>query len=55
MSTPHVPKTALDAAIVGIALLADSRLEADIARYSGEAELIVLPAPNIGWRATDLL
>ena len=37
---------ALSAAIDGIALLVGSRLEADIARYAGEAELIVLPAPN---------
>jgi NTE family protein len=39
-------KTALDAAIHGVGLLVQSRLEADIARYSPEAELIVLPAPN---------
>jgi NTE family protein len=37
---------ALSAAIGGIGLLVGSRLEADIARYAGEAELIVLPAPN---------
>jgi NTE family protein len=43
------PKTALDAAIHGVQLLVDSRLEADIARYSPAAELVVLPAPNPGW------
>jgi len=37
---------ALDAAIHGIALLIDSQLRADIARYSSRVELIVLPAPN---------
>jgi NTE family protein len=40
------PRTALDAAIYGINLLVGSRLEADLARYGGDAELIVLPAPN---------
>ena len=40
------PKTALDAAIRGVQLLVDSRLEADIARYMQAVELVVLPAPN---------
>jgi NTE family protein len=40
------PRTALDAAIYGISLLVGSRLDADIARYGGEVELIVLPAAN---------
>ena len=40
------PKTALDAAIHGVQLLVDSRLEADIARYAPSVELLVLPAPN---------
>lgn len=40
------PRGALDAAIYGLGLLVDGRLEADIARYSSRAELIVLPAPN---------
>jgi NTE family protein len=44
----YVPKTALDAAIYGVRLLIDSRLQADIVRYSSEVELIVLPAPNPG-------
>jgi NTE family protein len=42
----RVPRGALDSAIYGIGLLLDGRLEADIARYSSKAELIVLPAPN---------
>ena len=42
----RAPKTALDAAIIGLGLLISSRLEADIARYSQEVDLIVLPAPN---------
>jgi NTE family protein len=37
---------ALDAAIYGLSLLIDGQLTADIARYSNDAELIVLPAPN---------
>jgi NTE family protein len=39
-------QSALDAAIYGLGLLIGSRLESDIARYSGEVELVVLPAPN---------
>jgi NTE family protein len=42
--TPH---TALDAAIRGVRLLVKNRLEADLVRYALEAELIVLPAPNL--------
>jgi NTE family protein len=42
----RVPKGALDAAINGLGMLIDSRLKTDIARYSQETELIVLPAPN---------
>jgi NTE family protein len=40
------PRRALDAAMYGIGVLLDGRLQADVARYSSEAELIVLPAPN---------
>jgi NTE family protein len=40
------PRSALDAAIYGLGLLVASRLEADIARYECDAELIVLPAAN---------
>jgi NTE family protein len=43
---PGPARTALDAAIYGIGLLVGSRLEADIFRYQGEVELIVLPATN---------
>jgi NTE family protein len=43
---PSPPRTALDAAIYGIGLLVGSRLEADIARYQDEVELIVLPTAN---------
>ncbi|UGS37160.1 patatin-like phospholipase family protein [Capillimicrobium parvum] len=39
-------KTALDAAIYGLGLLVTSRLESDIARYAGDAEIVVMPAPN---------
>lgn len=45
----RAPKTALDAALYGLGLLISSRLEADIARYAAEVELIVLPAPNTVW------
>jgi NTE family protein len=44
----RVPAGALDATIQGLQLLAAGRLGADIARYSTEAELILLPAPNAG-------
>ena len=40
------PTTALDTAIYGLGLLIDGRLQSDIARYSAEVELIVLPAAN---------
>jgi NTE family protein len=43
---PAPPRTALDAAIHAIGLLLGSRLEADISRYQGDVELIVLPAAN---------
>jgi NTE family protein len=42
----RIPTGALDAAIQGVHLLVGSRVEADVARYSAEAELIMLPAPN---------
>jgi NTE family protein len=44
----YAPKSAVDVAICGLRLLIDSRLDADIARYTAEAEVIVLPAPNPG-------
>jgi NTE family protein len=44
----RVPTGALDAAIQGVHLLVGCRLGADVARYSAEAELILLPAPNAG-------
>jgi NTE family protein len=44
----YAPRSAVDAAICGVRLLIDSRLDADIARYASDAELIVLPAPNPG-------
>jgi NTE family protein len=37
---------ALGAALDGVGLLTDGRLQFDLARYSRDAELIVLPAPN---------
>jgi NTE family protein len=37
---------ALGAAIDGLSLLTDGRLRFDLARYSKDAELVVLPAPN---------
>jgi NTE family protein len=43
---PAPPRTALDAAIYALGLLVGSRLEADIARYQADVELIVLPAAN---------
>jgi NTE family protein len=47
MATPQrVVRSALDAAVHGLGLLVGSRLRSDIARYSRDAELIVLPAPD---------
>jgi NTE family protein len=43
---PVAPRNALDAAIYAVGLLVASRLEADIARYKDDVELIVLPAAN---------
>jgi NTE family protein len=37
---------ALEAGIQGLTLLTDRRLEWDVARYSSDVELILLPAPN---------
>jgi len=40
------PRGALEAAIDAITLMIDSQHRADLARYAGKVELIVLPAPN---------
>jgi NTE family protein len=40
------PRGALEAAIDAITLMIDSQHRADVARYAGKTELIVLPAPN---------
>ena len=40
------PRGALDAAVHGLTLLVGARLEADLARYADDVELIVLPAAN---------
>ena len=40
------PETALDTAIYGLGLLIEGRLQSDIARYSGDVELVVLPTAN---------
>lgn len=40
------PRGALDAAVHAFTLVVGARLEADLARYAGLAELIVLPAAN---------
>jgi NTE family protein len=42
----RAPRGALDSAMHAFGVLVDGRLKADIARYAGQAELIVLPAPN---------
>ena len=44
----YAPRTALYRAICGLRLVIQTRLEADIARYSPEVELTVMPAPNLG-------
>ena len=43
---PAPPRGALDAALHAFTVLVGARLEVDLARYSTEAELIVLPAVN---------
>jgi NTE family protein len=43
---PQPPRSALDPVVRAFQLLADARLEADLARYSSEAELIVLRTAN---------
>jgi NTE family protein len=43
---PAPPKGALDAAVHGLTLLIGARLEAELARYADDVELIVLPAAN---------
>ncbi|HEY6758707.1 MAG TPA: patatin-like phospholipase family protein [Baekduia sp.] len=45
---PLPTRGALNAAIDGLGVMMRSRLEADIERFSHQAELIVLPAPNTG-------
>jgi NTE family protein len=40
------PQNALDTALHGFGLLLEGRLQADIARYSRDVELVVLPAAN---------
>jgi NTE family protein len=44
--TAPAPQTALDTAIYGHGLLIEDRLETDIARYSRDVELVVLPPAN---------
>ena len=43
---PVPPRGALDAAVHAFTLLVGARLQADLVRYAGAAELIVLPAVN---------
>jgi NTE family protein len=40
------PQSALDTALHGFGLLLEGRLQADIARYSRDVELVVLPSAN---------
>ena len=40
------PQSALDAAMYALSALVDGRLDADIAQYSQEVQLVLLPAPN---------
>jgi NTE family protein len=43
---PAAPRGALDSAMQALGALVDGRLRADLARYAGSVELIMLPAPN---------
>jgi NTE family protein len=49
----HPAKSALDAAIYGLGLLIGSRLESDIARYTRDVDLVVMPAPNSAVQPTS--
>ncbi len=42
------PRAAVDAAVNAVTMLTNARLHYDLARYSADAELVVLPAPNPG-------
>jgi NTE family protein len=42
----QAPRGALESTVHAFVLLANARLETDLHRYSSDAELIVLPAPN---------
>lgn len=42
----RAPRGALDLAIHAMGAIVDGRLKADLVRYAGAAELLVLPAPN---------
>ena len=42
----RVPGSAFDAALCGLGLLIGSRIETDIARYSSQVELVMLPVPD---------
>jgi NTE family protein len=42
----RAPRGALDTAIHTLGAAVDGRMKADLARYSGDVEVIVLPAPN---------
>lgn len=44
--TAPAPQTALDTAMYGYGLLIEDRLDTDIARYSRDVELVVLPPAN---------
>ena len=45
-SPKRAPRGALEAGIQGLTLLTDRRLEWDVACYTNDVELILLPAPN---------
>jgi hypothetical protein len=45
-SLKRAPRGALEVGIRGLTLLTDRRPEWDVARYSSDLELILLPAPN---------
>jgi hypothetical protein len=44
--SPSAPRGALEAGVQALTLLTDRRLEWDVARYSRDVELILLPAAN---------
>ena len=51
LGVPLPPRGALDAAVRAFIMRLDARLQSDLTRYAGVAELILLPPTNLAARA----